>query len=210
MQVFVRFFECNMHCSWCDTPASIGDTSRNYSDVTLLDLFHQVELLYEGCHSVSITGGEPLLQNAFLKEFLPQLRHWGMKIYLETNGTLPKELSEIIDFVDIVAMDIKLPSSTGEKSFWVEHEEFLRVALQKEVFVKAVISKETSDQDLRRAVDLVHRLAPQAVFVLQPNYFDMKAQDGCIARCMELEKYCSKFLSNVRIIPQVHKFIKVR
>ena len=27
-QVFVRFFECNMHCAWCDTPHAIGDTSN--------------------------------------------------------------------------------------------------------------------------------------------------------------------------------------
>src|SRR6185436_20021313 len=41
-QVFVRFFECNMHCVWCDTPASIGDTSRNYMEMDLQELLNQV------------------------------------------------------------------------------------------------------------------------------------------------------------------------
>lgn len=209
-QVFVRFFECNMHCVWCDTPASIGDTSRNYTDVSLADLFGKVKGLYDGCHSVSITGGEPLLQVEFLKEFLPQLKSAGMKVYLETNGVLPDALAQVIAHTDIVAMDFKLPSSTGEKAFWDEHEAFLKMALAKEVFIKAVISKDTTMDDVRTAAAIVQRTAPQAVFILQPNYFDMKAQDGCVAKCVDMQKYCSTLLTNVRIIPQTHKFMKLR
>lgn len=209
-QVFVRFFECNMHCTWCDTPASIGDTSRNYKEVALPDLLAQVKGLYDGCHSVSITGGEPLVQADFLKEFLPQLRQAGMKVYLETNGIMPNELAQVMAHVDIIAMDIKLPSSTQQPAFWAEHEEFLRLALQKEFFIKAVVSKSTTDEDVRRAAELVHRSAPKAVFILQPNYFDMKEESGCIARCVQLQKDCSKILENARIIPQVHKFMKLR
>jgi 7-carboxy-7-deazaguanine synthase len=208
-QVFVRFFECNMHCSWCDTPASIGDTSRNYKDVSQEELFKQVKELYDGCHSVSITGGEPLIHVEFLKSFLPQLRQAGMRVYLETNGTLPKELAQVIQDVDIVAMDVKLPSSTGEKAFWNEHEEFLRVAIRQETFIKAVISDITSDEDVHRAVDLVKRIAPDTLFILQPNYFDMK-NGQCVARCVLFQKYCSKFLNNVRVLPQTHKFMKLR
>jgi len=209
-QVFVRFFECNMHCVWCDTPASIGDTSRNYKEVPLEDLFAQVQGLYDGCHSVSITGGEPLMQKDFLKTFLPQLRQAGMKVYLDTNGTLPRELAELIDHIDIVAMDIKLPSSTQQKAFWHEHEEFLRIARRKEVFVKVVISQDTSDGDMREAVELVRRVDPGITLILQPNYFDMRATGGCVAKCVEAQKYCSKFLDDVRIIPQMHKYMKLR
>ena len=209
-QVFVRFFECNMHCTWCDTPASIGDTSRNYQEVPLPDLLAQVKDLSASCHSVSITGGEPLVQAEFLKEFLPQLKAAGMKIYLDTNGTLPDQLRQVIDDIDIIAMDIKLPSSTQEKPFWAEHEEFLRTALRKEAFIKVVISKATSDADVHKAVDMVRHSAPNIVFILQPNYFDMKEQGGCVTRCVELQKYCSQFLKDVRIIPQVHKYMKLR
>ncbi len=207
-QVFVRFFECNIHCSWCDTPASIGDTSRNYKEIGQAELLAQVKALYEGCHSVSITGGEPLVQAGFLKEFLPELRQAGMKVYLETNGILPKELAMVIDDVDIVSMDLKLPSSTGEKAFWREHEEFLRIAVKKETFLKVVVTKDTSDVDVYQAVELVKGIAPDAVFILQPNYFDMK--EGSVERCVALQKYCSKFLTNVRVLPQTHKFMKLR
>src|SRR5271167_2974789 len=88
-QVFVRFFECNMHCVWCDTPASIGDGKREYQELDLKQVSGQVNALYDNAHSVSITGGEPLLQKDFLKSFCHGLHREGKKIYLDSNGTLP-------------------------------------------------------------------------------------------------------------------------
>ena len=93
-QVFVRFFECNMHCVWCDTPASIGDGKREYKELSLEEALAQVNALYDNAHSVSITGGEPLLQKDFLKSFCHALHQEGKKIYLDTNGTLPDALAE--------------------------------------------------------------------------------------------------------------------
>ena len=72
-QVFVRFFECNMRCVWCDTPNAIGDTTRHYQEYSLEELLSEVRGLYPGCHSVSLTGGEPLAQKDFIKELLPSL-----------------------------------------------------------------------------------------------------------------------------------------
>ena len=207
-QVFVRFFECNMHCTWCDTPGSIGDTTRNYKEYSMEQLLEAIRPLYEGCQSVSITGGEPLLQKDFLKEFLPKLRHEGMGIYLETNGVLPDELRETIDLVDTVAMDIKLPSSTKERAYWKEHEDFLRIALAKDTFIKTVISMDTTDEDVYQAIDLVHRIDPTLVFILQPNFLDMKS--GIIAKSQGYHQYAMKFLKDVRIIPQTHKYMKLR
>src|SRR5258708_1168974 len=114
-QVFVRLFECNMHCVWCDTPASIGDGKRDYKELSLKEAGTQVNDLYGNGDFVSITGGEPLLQKDFLKGFCHAMRQEGKKIYLDTNGNLPKALAEIIKDIDIIAMDIKLPSSTKQK-----------------------------------------------------------------------------------------------
>lgn len=208
VQVFVRFFECNMHCVWCDTPGSIGDTTRNYKDVDLESLLNQIRPLYEGCHSVSITGGEPLLQADFLRIFLPKLQHEGMKVYLETNGVLPDALRQIIEWVDIIAMDIKLPSSTREKAFWDEHEDFLTSSLAKDVFIKMVITNDTSADDVYQAVDLVRRVNPHTLLIFQPNFLDMKS--GVVDKCQEYQQYAAKYLRDTRVIPQTHKYMKLR
>lgn len=207
-QVFVRFFECNMHCVWCDTPHSIGDTTRRYDEYTVDELMDRVLKLWDDCHSVSLTGGEPLLQADFIKTLTPCLKEHKMRVYLETNGVLPDELNKVIDTVDIVAMDLKLPSSTRCRPYWAEHERFLKIARQKEVFVKTVISSETDRADVLRSADLVGGIDPDILFILQPNYFDR--QNGVLDKCLSYQKDCSGRLSNVRVLPQVHKYMQLR
>ena len=207
-QVFVRFFECHMHCVWCDTPNSIGDGDREYTEYLPTQLWESVEPLLKGCQSVSLTGGEPLLQTDFIKEFVPYLKKAGAPIYLETSGVLYKELAENIDAVDVVAMDFKLPSSTKCRPFWQEHEAFLKTALKREVFIKAVISSETQREDVERSIGLISECDPNILFILQPNYFDLK--NGVVKKCLEFQSYCLRHLPNVRIMPQMHKVMKLR
>src|ERR1700733_5956519 len=88
-QVFVRFFECNMHCVWCDTPASIGDGKREFKELGLKEVLAQDNALYDNAPCININGGEPLLQKDFLKDFCHALHREGKKVYLDTNGTLP-------------------------------------------------------------------------------------------------------------------------
>lgn len=207
-QVFVRFFECHMHCTWCDTPDSIGDGKREYKEYTTPQLLKEVKLLAKGCHSVSLTGGEPLLQADFIKEFIPYLKKKGLRTYLETSGVLYKELKKIIDQVDIVSMDFKLPSSTKCRAFWKEHEEFLKIAIRRDCFIKAVITSDTKEEDIHKSIELIKSIDPQLPFILQPNYFEMK--NGVIDKCQEFQNYCLKYIPNVRILPQLHKFMKLR
>ena len=207
-QVFVRFYGCNMHCIWCDTPYAIGDVPGRFKEYSLDDLLSHVVEVKEGCHSVSLTGGEPLVQKDFIKSFLPKIHASGLKTYLETNGVFPNELSEIINDIDIVAMDIKLPSSTKCRSYWQEHEDFLKIAIKKELFIKVVISTDTTDEDIARCVELVSKINRDIIFILQPNYLEIK--HGAIVECLKFHKYCSKHLTNVRVMPQMHKFMKLR
>jgi len=101
-----------------------------------------------------------------------------------------------------------LPSSTQCQPYWREHKEFLKIANQKEVFVKSVISSETQADDVNEAVNLVFDIDPDILFILQPNYFDR--QNGVMNKCLDYQKLCSRRLKNVRIVPQVHKQMKVR
>jgi len=206
-QVFIRFYGCHIRCEWCDTPDAIGDKPGKYSDYTLDELWREISGLWDGCHSVSLTGGEPLLQKDFIKEMLPRLKSAWVTSYLETNGILYEELAEVIADIDIVSMDIKLPSSTKCRSFWNEHEEFLKIARQKDVFTKIVISSDTQKEDVLRSVELVAGIDPGIMYILQPNCFD--EQRYVVQKCLEFQKDCSRRLKNVRIIPQVHKFLKL-
>lgn len=131
-----------------------------------------------------------------------------MRAYLETNGILPEALEDIIADIDIIAMDIKMPSSTKQKSYWKEHEEFLKIALGKEVFLKAVVSADTQMADMRKAVDLVVQRDPTLDFIIQPNTFELK--NGVMKKCLEFHDYSLKYLPNARVMPQMHKVMRIR
>jgi len=207
-QIFIRFFECNMPCVWCDTPHSIGDTSARYKEYTLDDLCSEIGRFDRDCHSVSITGGEPMLQKDFLKMFLPRIRATGMKSYLETNGIFHEELRDIIDNVDIIAMDIKLPSSTKCKAYWHEHEEFLKIAANAETFIKTVVSSDTDSADIEKAVELVARISRQTPLILQPNTYELS--NGVMKKCLAFHDYALQYLPNARVMTQMHKQMKLR
>jgi organic radical activating enzyme len=205
LQVFVRLAGCNLNCTWCDSPHARNPKPGQFPEQEPLELWATVESLWRACHSVSVTGGEPLLHKEFLIEFLSILKVYKIRTYLETNGTLPDVLKEVIEDVDIISMDVKLPSSTGCPAFWDEHVKFLRVAWGKDIFIKTVISNATQMEDIVKAVEMISKGDPTIPLYLQPNHFEIRTD--IMDKCRTFQEYCLNYLADVRILPQMHKFM---
>lgn len=77
--VFVRLGGCNLQCPGCDTEYTEGAKMMSVSDI--ISSFH------DSVDLVVITGGEPFRQN--ISMFANTLRVLGIKVQVETNGTLP-------------------------------------------------------------------------------------------------------------------------
>jgi 7-carboxy-7-deazaguanine synthase len=209
-QIFVRFRKCNLNCSYCDESRS--RPAKTYSAVKLVSEIKRLNKSKGPHHSVSFTGGEPLLYSDFLKDPLKALKKNSLRSYLETNGTLPDELAKVVEFVDIIAMDLKLPSSTGEGEFWSEHYEFLKIASGKRVFVKLVVTPNTEEEDIYRAVDLVKSVDESVPVILQPataiSALDNRIDNKTISTFLNI---CTRNkLDDVRVIPQVHKILGIK
>ncbi len=201
-QIFVRFFDCNLSCSYCDTKPD------RFTEYDPGELFEEIKLYRDKYHSVSFTGGEPLLYKNFLKEVFQLTANYGHRHYLETNGVLYSELGELIDQIDIVAMDLKFPSSTGMGNLWQMHRKFLKIAAKKEVFLKAIICQNTAEEDLLEAISVIKEISPTSVLVLQPNSYEDR---------MILNEKLSRFkiIANQQnvvtcVIPQIHKAMGLR
>ncbi len=201
-QLFLRLFGCNLHCRYCDTRLN---RFTEYESQEVADKFKPGGVTY---HSVAFTGGEPLFQKDFLKELLQCACQGGLKTYLETNGTLPAALEEVIDLVDIVAMDLKLPSSTSLEPFWQEHRKFLKIASRKEVFLKAVVCEATTEQDLAEGMRLIKEVDPAAILVLQPNSYEDPGLLG--VKLDSFKEACDRQEVICCVIPQIHKILGVR
>ena len=125
---------------------------------------------------------------------------------METNGTLAEKLSEVIDYITYISSDIKLPSTTGLKPLWEEHEEFFRIASQKELFGKVVFDKNINDFEIHKITHLCKKYDTQ--LILQPMMLGKTPSVDSDFMQEVLDK-CLKVHKNTRLIPQVHKFIDV-
>lgn len=225
-QAFVRFHGCNLACNYCDSRDTLfssppqfckiektpgrGDFFYLNNPVGLDAVVDYLERLHafapKAHHSISITGGEPLLQASILNDWLPSLRTF-LPVYLETNGILHRELSEIIDHIDYVSMDVKLPSTSAMGELWEEHRNFIKLASRRNLFVKAVIDKSTTVSEIRQACAIISSVDRSIPLVLQPVTSRKGGVEISAATLLELQETASGFLKEVRVIPQTHLFM---
>ena len=226
--IFVRFLGCNLHCRFCDTPAAVHETRSGQesarcrvqkgsdpyefdhiknpvSGQDLKDICSHLTIAGPSRPTISLTGGEPLLHASFLSEWLPRM-NGSYRTYLETNGIHAEAMRSLYEVIDVVSMDVKLPSSTGLKPFWEEHQLFLSAARGKELFVKAVVTKDTTLDDIMTAACMLAVFDDAIPFIVQPA-------GGLFApaslQLIAIQDAVLRILRDVRVIPQAHKMLNV-
>jgi len=224
-QVFVRFAGCNLNCRFCDTAAARGahaefrcETQAGtrqfhaYPNPTSADevlrLVRKLHASDPTHEAVSLTGGEPLLHADTIAAIAPQLHALGLGIHLETNGVLADALAQVIDGIDVVAMDIKLESVAGQTNRFDENRAFLAIAARRQVFVKMVVSAATSDGELDEACQVVAGVGADIPVVLQPVTEGRASPERLDeAGLLRVQRVAARRLDVVRVIPQVHKLM---
>jgi 7-carboxy-7-deazaguanine synthase len=227
-QLFVRFGGCDLRCRFCDSAHTwhpqatcqieITPGQRDFEiysnpvEISQLTAWVKRQVVANLHDSLSLTGGEPLLHADFLAEFLSQLYPViQMPIYLETGGHRPDKLQKLLPYLDMVGMDLKLPSVSGE-THWEAHEAFLKLCQQSNVivFCKVITSCDTTDADLDQAAALVARVNPNIPLFLQPvTPLSNPAQPAppTPQQVLDWQAKLKNHLTSVRVIPQTHKMI---
>jgi 7-carboxy-7-deazaguanine synthase len=218
-QIFVRFPKCNLECLYCDTPKDWSPAAKckvenvpgsgefvDFDNPVSSEQLLGVIKLYEHIHSVSLTGGEPLLYAKFIKE----LKTSKFPLYLESNMTLPDGAKEVKDVVKYVSGDFKLQDQCDFKGNYDKYFNdtarsfsILRHTSFRDCFCKIIVTADTSKDDMMHAIDQIKDCVTE--LILQPVTPTGRVAAATPAKLFELQEAAMGLVETVRIIPQTHK-----
>ncbi|OPL15918.1 MAG: anaerobic ribonucleoside-triphosphate reductase activating protein [delta proteobacterium ML8_D] len=101
---------CNFRCPYCHNGSLIPMNRATFEMISQEEIFMFLEKRRIQLSGVVVSGGEPTLQPD-LSEFFRRIGSMGYQIKLDTNGSHPEVLAELLmqGLVDFIAMDIKAP-----------------------------------------------------------------------------------------------------
>lgn len=189
---------CNMDCYYCHNRALLNKrkTEEDYDIQSVLHFLSKRRKLLDG---VVISGGEPTLHR-HLGSFIKEIKVLGYAVKLDTNGTNPKMLRQLIDMnlLDYVAMDIKAPINRYEEICCTSVEldsieESIQLLMEDRVDYefRTTFVPDLSEQDITMIAD---RIKGARHFVLQQ--FRRPPAEGEIVDYRNLKKPHSSYFFN--------------
>lgn len=239
-QTFVRLAGCPLRCRWCDTPGSWavpdaprvriegrGSVRRGDGRATPEELVAWIEEVEAGpARTVSVTGGEPLVWSGFVRALRAEL---GLRrLHLETAGAHPRALAEVLDVVDHVSLDLKLPSDLdtpvplvlpgggesegephGARAWAAVRAAILPQVRGRDACGKLILAGDRAAFEFVPLLDDVARLAPDLFLVVQPVTPLNGVPAPSRAALTELAELALARRLCVRVLPQVHRALGV-
>ena len=191
LAAFIRFYGCNLSCSYCDTRwANRPDSTAKLETVQHLSDW----VIAKGINNVTLTGGEPLLHDE-ISDSIAVLSAKGLRVEIETNGSVALDSFASMPNRPVFTMDYKLPSSNME--MFMQRDNF--ALLKQGDTVKFVAG---SEEDLETALDVIdhYDLTSRCHVYFSPVF-------GKIKPSSIVDFMIDHRLNGVRLQLQLHKYI---
>ena len=154
---------CDLRCPYCHNPELV-EPKLFSQPISEEEIFLFLKKRKGKLEAVTITGGEPCLQGD-LPVFLQKIKEMGCLVKLDTNGSFPERLNEIIDqnLIDYLAIDIKGPLEKYEKIVGVPFAtekivETIKIAFSSKInceFRTTVVKSLLNKDDLKKIGKLI-------------------------------------------------------
>ena len=113
IRTVIFFNGCKLRCKYCHNPEMWNISEDNYSVEQLVEKVKRFKPYYRNNGGVTYSGGEPLVQVDFLIELSKELKKENIHIALDTAGCGIEKYNEVLEYIDLVILDIKHVDKLG-------------------------------------------------------------------------------------------------
>ncbi|NPA39978.1 MAG: 4Fe-4S cluster-binding domain-containing protein [Thermodesulfobacteria bacterium] len=188
---FIRLHGCNLNCKWCDTEYS--KEPNNYEKLSLKELIEKWKGETSSIKYITITGGEPLIQEGTY-ELIEAFLKVGCKVILETNGSI--SLAKV-PYSVIKVMDIKTPSSGMSPYNLYENFAYLN---EKDAVKFVIMNKKDFEYALKVVSD--YELLSKVEVIFSPVWKRLSGK--------KLAKWILSTKLPIRMQVQLHKVLRLK
>ncbi|MGB6464188.1 MAG: 7-carboxy-7-deazaguanine synthase QueE [Nitrosotalea sp.] len=211
--LFVRLAGCPFKCFYCDTKEALPMTSgREYSLDEAKKLIENS--LAKNTYKVNFTGGDPLVQSEAVSELAKFVQQKKIPTYLESSCFDSVRFNQVLPYFDYIKIEFKtLDSEFVDEDHYsklLENElQCLKLAVDsgKVTYIKIVVSSRTTIEHFKQLLKNIFDITSKskvAGFIIQPTY-GMEEPD--LKQLLDFYDAVHIYYEEVRIIPQLHKFI---
>ncbi|MGI0047084.1 MAG: 7-carboxy-7-deazaguanine synthase QueE [Nitrosotalea sp.] len=210
--LFVRLAGCPFKCFYCDTKEALPMTSG--SEYTIDEAKKLIENnLVKNTYKVNFTGGDPLAQSEAVSELAKFVQQKKIPTYLESSCFDSTRFEQVLPYFDYIKIEFKTLDSefVDEKHYstLLENElQCLKLAINsgKTTYIKIVVSSRTTLEQFKQILTGVFDITKSKVagFIIQPTY---GIAEPDLKQLLGFYDAVYTYYGEVRIVPQLHKFI---
>jgi len=211
--LFVRLAGCPFTCFYCDTKESLPlDSGKEYEIQEACRLIDSN--LKKQTYKVNFTGGDPLIQHEAVAELAKFIQDKKIPTYLESSCFDLNRFNHVLPFIDIVKIEFKTKDSEFVES---KHYERLienainclrsSISTKKTTYIKIVVSSKTELNEFTKLVqNIFDSVSKNQIdgFVIQPTY---GIAEPSLDLLLNLYDIVYPYYTDVKVVPQLHKFI---
>ena len=188
LAVFIRFANCNLRCSYCDTTYSFIDPK--YNEESIEEIIEYIN--NQKIKNITLTGGEPLIQPD-IDKLIDELIKLEYRVEIETNGSI--DISKFLNDKISFTLDYKLPTSLMEKFMLTDNYKYVT----KKDSVKFVCG-DIKDLSKAKEIMMKYDLINKTNCLISPVFGQINLEDI-------VNFLINNNLNDVRLCLQIHKII---